>query len=307
MKRSHLLGFLLTLLIAAVLLTPALLRPAYQPEDNHLTITTTATYRIIESNGLPDHTTGPFPNPNNPFAIRRQAYRFTIPLQPTTSDQPVPILTTRFGVAINGIPFDPAGPFFKGDQKSGWEFEPLHPTIGAHLGVDENNAHTQPGGGYHYHGLPQPLYDRLTQQAGGETAKMTLLGWAADGFPVYGPFAHADPLDAGSPLRELKPSYQLRSGPRPATPGGQHDGAFIQDYQYVPDLGDLDDCNGRFGVTPDFPDGTYYYVITRDFPVIPRHFRASPDPSFNQPGGGPGPGEVPPGLRDYPNLRPPRT
>jgi hypothetical protein len=38
----------------------------------------------------------------------------------------------------------------------------------------------------------------------------------------------------------------------------------------------LDECNGRFTVTPEFPNGTYAYFLTRDWPVIPRAFRGKP-------------------------------
>ena len=62
-----------------------------------------------------------------------------------------------------------------------------------------------------------------------------------------------------------------------AGPGGGNNpntpipmGAFTQDYEYVEGLGDLDECNGRFGVTPEFPEGIYYYVVTDDFPFFTR-------------------------------------
>lgn len=44
--------------------------------------------------------------------------------------------------------------------------------------------------------------------------------------------------------------------------------------------GDLDEANGRFGVTPEFPQGTYHYVLTENFPFIPRQFKGTPDSSF---------------------------
>ena len=47
-------------------------------------------------------------------------------------------------------------------------------------------------------------------------------------------------------------------------------GAFTQDFEYVENHGDLDECNGRVGVTPEFPDGIYYYVVTDDFPYFSR-------------------------------------
>ncbi|MBL0185636.1 MAG: YHYH protein [Candidatus Obscuribacter sp.] len=61
-------------------------------------------------------------------------------------------------------------------------------------------------------------------------------------------------------------------------------------------MGDLDQCNGRTGVTPEYPQGTYYYVITETYPFIPRCYHGTPDPSFERrpPGGGPGSGR--PGM-----------
>ncbi len=59
----------------------------------------------------------------------------------------------------------------------------------------------------------------------------------------------------------------------------------------------LAECNGRSGVTPEFPDGTYYYCISAEFPFVPRTWRGQPDQSFSKgdrpPGGGPGRGPRP--------------
>ena len=62
----------------------------------------------------------------------------------------------------------------------------------------------------------------------------------------------------------------------------------MQDYEYSAGLGQLDECNGRRGVTPEFPNGSYHYVLTDSFPFIPRCFRGTPDTSFvrGPPGGG---------------------
>lgn len=60
-------------------------------------------------------------------------------------------------------------------------------------------------------------------------------------------------------------------------PDGNFDGTYIQDYEYVDGLGDLDECNGRFGATPEFPNGTYYYVITDGFPRGPNCFVGNHD------------------------------
>src|SRR5581483_1753518 len=118
-------------------------------------------------------------------------------------------------------------------------------------------------------------------------------------------------------------SYQLRPGERPAnSPSGTYDGTFTEDYIFVPGSGDLDECNGRNGVTPDFPEGTYAYFITMQFPLISRCFKGTPDQSFvkqNNSGaqqgrggrgnfGPPGPPGFggPPGMRHMPPPPPPR-
>ncbi|MEM1099764.1 MAG: YHYH protein, partial [Planctomycetota bacterium] len=104
----------------------------------------------------------------------------------------------------------------------------------------------------------------------------------------------------------LQPSYELKTDPRPDLPqgpGGKPDGSFTEDWQYTQGLGDLDQANGRFGVTPEYPDGTYHYVLTEAFPHIPRHFAGTPDNSFRKRGGGDRPNR---GERGERGQRPPR-
>ncbi|MEM9312094.1 MAG: YHYH protein, partial [Pseudomonadota bacterium] len=68
-------------------------------------------------------------------------------------------------------------------------------------------------------------------------------------------------------------------------PGGAYDGTFIRDYEFVAGLGNLDECNGRFVRTPDFPDGTYAYFLTQRWPVVPRCYKGTPSPDFARRGG----------------------
>ena len=143
------------------------------------------------------------------------------------------------------------------------------------LGLDDNNAHVQPNGAYHYHGLPTGILQRLPWRQ-----KPVLLGWAADGFPIYGPYGHRDGMDLDSPMVALRSGYRLKPGKRSGGPGGPHDGSYTADWEYVQGSGDLDSCNGREGITPEFPQGTYHYVLTDTFPFIPRCWKGSPDPSF---------------------------
>lgn len=261
--------------------------------ESRVSITTEGNYRVIRANGIPNHPTGSFPNRNNPHRITPQDYTLRIPLKPQAASKPVQLGLFPFGVALNGVVFDPsAAEWWNGDRNSGWQYEPM--LLDGRLGADQNNAHVQPTGAYHYHAMPTGLLNKLS----GGKQKMVQLGWAADGFPIYGPYGYSDPRDSRSSLKKLKSSYRIKKGERPNGPGGKYDGKFVADYEYVKGAGDLDECNGRFGVTPEFPEGIYYYVITEDFPFIPRQFKGTPDPSFlpkgrpNRPGRPPGP---PPG------------
>lgn len=306
-----------TMLLAMALAIPALAHPGGHPSihneeidldparsnppaENEVSITEEGGLRVIESNGIPDHETGRFPNRDNPNSIREQDYHFTMPLEPIVNPDPQELNHLLFGVALNGVPFDPmTAEFYRRDPRTGWNYEALGGAVD--LGLDEHHGHVQPNGAYHYHGLPTGLFERLS---GGEK-EMTLIGWAADGFPIYGIYGYHDPNDAGTAVVEVKSSYRLLEGKRESdgpTPRGEYDGSFVQDYEYAPGSGDLDECNGRFGVTPEFPNGTYHYILTIDFPFIPRLFRGDPDPSFahqqgpgtGMPGGGPPPGGPPP-------------
>ena len=258
--------------------------------------------RVITANGIPAHATGAFPNRNNPNAISVQNYQFRVSLNPQPAGRLTPLGMHPFGVGLNGVPFDPgAAEWWNNDRNAGWQYEPMSGVV--NLGIDRNNAHVQPTGAYHYHAMPTGLVRNQDHGQG-----MIMVGYAADGFPIYADKAYDDPNDAGSTLRVMKPSYRVKSGTRPSGPGGRYDGSFVQDYEYVPGLGDLDEANGRTGVTPEYPDGTYYYVITQDFPFIPRYFVGTPDASFLRggPGGqmarghrGPG-GHPPPGGHGHP-------
>ena len=249
--------------------------PASTPTGSQISIAIEGDYRVIHANGLPDHTPGRFPNPGNPNTIAPQHYDFRVPLHPQAAAKPTPFALGRFGIAINGVVFDPgANEWWNDDPRSGWQYEPM--TGPHHLGIDQNNAHVQPNGAYHYHGLPTGLLANVR----GAKQRMVLIGWAADGFPIYAPWAYSDPNNSSSPLKPMKSSYRLKSGARPNGPSGAYDGTYVQDFEYVAGLGDLDECNGRFGVTPEFPSGTYAYFVTTTFPFIPRMFRGTPDSSW---------------------------
>jgi hypothetical protein len=102
-----------------------------------------------------------------------------------------------------------------------------------------------------------------------------VIGFAADGFPIYGPF-----FDDNGTIRRAKSSYTLKAGNRIAidgeNPGGQYDGTFRDDYEYSMGTGDLDECNGMI------QNGTYGYYITDSYPWVLGCFKGTLDPSFSK-------------------------
>jgi hypothetical protein len=121
---------------------------------------------------------------------------------------------------------------------------------------------------------------------------MTLVGWASDGFPIYARYGHATASDATSALKVLTGSYRTKATPdtnRPAV-SLYPMGTFGQDWEYVAGSGDLDECNGRTGVTPEFPDGIYHYLITDTYPFIQRCIKGTGSGTGGGGGGMPPPG-----------------
>lgn len=250
------------------------------------------TNRVITANSIPNHKVGLFGNVAgslNPNAIRAQNKTYTITNQPLKATQFFPLTnaTTNslwsFGVLLNGVELDPiaAEPWpHQGLMATNVNWEWNLEATNVKIGLDCNNAHVQPTGKYHYHGSPT-LY---LQNANIPSNTMTLVGYAADGFPVYYKYAYTNATDANSAVIAMTSSYRLKSGKRPGdgvtAPCGSYDGVYSNDYEFVNGLGTLDQANGREGVTPEYPSGTYYYVITDDFPNIPRYFRGTPAPEF---------------------------
>ena len=240
-----------------------------------------ATARVLAANGVPNHPVGTFPGPGNPNTIAAVATSATYVMAPALAASPPGVVTSGYG--INGVKMEPAtagtcsGTTATTCNLAGgggaWNIEALGQTA-FNFGTDANNAHVQPNGSYHYHGMPEGLITRL----GGSTTTMTLVGWAPDGFPIYARNGYAVAGNAASGLKVLSSSYRLKAAAdagRPSTTSYPM-GTFTQDYEYVSGLGDLDECNGRTGVTPEFPEGIYHYVITATFPFIGRCVKGTP-------------------------------
>lgn len=245
--------FLTGMILAAV-------PPWVRAESNSVHIRQGGGYRYIQSNGIPDHAPGQFPNAGNPNTLAAKNYTFRVPLNPVFSGRAAAYGHHLFGVALNGVPFDPATvEYWNNDRNSGWNYEALSGQI--NLGLDHNHAHVQPDGAYHYHGVPEKF---LKANTPGQ-----LVGYAADGFPIY--------YDS-----RVRSSYRLKQGTRPSGPRGRYDGTFVEDYKYAAGTGDLDECNGRVGATSEYPRGIYHYYLTSEFPFIPRCLKGPSDSSFKK-------------------------
>lgn len=259
-----------------------------------VTITIDGTERTIVTNSIPDHEVGTFMNAD----VSEQNETYTITTEPEVTGSLISLQGDsgpeyQFGILLNGIELDPiaAEPWPHNgiddpDVNWDWNLEALNVPIG----LDCNYAHVQPTGKYHHHGAPT-LNDLVLNADGSE---MVQIGWAADGFPIYYKYAYTDATDTTSAVIAMTSSYEMKTGDRPGdgitAPCSEYNGAYSADFEYIEGLGTLDETNGRTGVTPEFPDGTYYYVLTDgdEFPSIPRAFVGTPSSDFLQGGGGPG-------------------
>lgn len=121
-----------------------------------VTVTVEGSTRTIETNALPDHETGEFPNEGNPNTIAAQDLTWRFPTEAVytggAAEPRVP------GVAVNGVKFEP-GTAETVSCSSG-EFDRVEALQDMFdLGLDFNNAHVQPTGEYHYHGASELLID----------------------------------------------------------------------------------------------------------------------------------------------------
>lgn len=235
-------------------------------------ITTNGKTCSIASNAVPNHdfnATGRFANP---FSQQNQQY--TIPANPSANSVPTALsLRMDNAIFLNGVKLDlmAAGCFGVRDGRIGcndmdtpYRYDPMGP--GGNFGTDEHNAHTQPDGTYHYHGNPLALFEQSNPQTASP-----VIGFAADGFPIFGSYIN----DNGA-IRPATTSYQLKTGTRSGGLGGQYDGTFIDDWEFVAGLGDLDQCNGMM------QNGVYGYVVTATYPHVLGCFTGTPDASFKK-------------------------
>jgi hypothetical protein len=106
-------------------------------------------------------------------------------------------------------------------------------------------------------------YSELLKNLFGEisTIHSPIIGWSYDGIPIYGPFGYSDPENFGSPIKLLQSGYSLITVENRISTIQYPLGYFVDDYEFT-NYGDLDEYNGRFCKTPEFPDGVYAYFAT---------------------------------------------
>ncbi|MDC8005999.1 YHYH protein [Aureisphaera galaxeae] len=233
--------------------------------------------RVITINSIPEHLVGSFPNAGNPNTISEQNFSYSLDLTPSLASTTTRAQGYEFGVLYSGVSMDPfTAEFFIGTNGVNMDWNITTLTNSVNLGLDCNNAHVQPTGKYHYHGTPSAYVADL----GIDGSEMVKVGYAADGFPIYYKYGYDDD---GNTIMALESGYQLLEGARPGdgltAPDGCYDGTYFQDYEYVNGTSLLDECNGRFGKTPE-SDDEYYYVITDNFPSSPLCFSGTPSNDF---------------------------
>jgi len=233
----------------------------------------TVTQVYVSATCIPGYSIGPWNNNPNTPVNKNFVYKFTRNPQKNTGTLTA-VGLGHTGVWSNGVSI------FNADDGQTYNNEGVwHRNAYFFEGssFDACLGHPAPGGEYHHHVNPTCLYNDKDS-----THHAPIIGYSFDGYPVYGAYGYADTNGTGS-IKRMTASYQLRSiTDRTTLPDGTTAskvgpainssyplGAFIQDYLYVAGSGDLDEHNGRWCKTPEYPNGTYAYFVTVDANLIP--------------------------------------
>ncbi len=259
----------------------------------------------ITASGVPAYPTGPFLD-GNPSNAQNQNNIIKLPLFPQeNTGTPDTTVGGNIGVFVNGVAlFDyrdgvawnpatnslcggPGNPPCPGGPNASMDWN--RDAIPAEMaGFDCSKGHPAMGN-YHHHQNPSAfkldleivsdicnLYDADGLYFIDETIHSPLIGFAFDGFPIYGAYGYRN-ADGTGGLERIKSGYQLRDiterthwadgtnvDDGPDVNGTYFLGYFREDYEFIPHSEEdyLDEHNGRFCVTPEYPDGTYAYFAT---------------------------------------------
>ncbi len=269
---------------------------------NVQTVLYSATWSYIRTKGIPSYVTGPFLG-GNPSNASDQNAIFKFPLSPV-QNMGAPVNTTggNIGVFINGVAlFDyrdgvswkdatqalAGGPIPGGPGDGVWNRDAV---VAERGGFDCAKGHPAMGN-YHHHQNPSAfkldlvvisticsLYDADGLYVIDSLQHSPLIGFTYDGFPIYGAYGYKNTNGTGGIVR-MKSSYNKRNintrtqyadgtivTPGPAVNATYPIGYFREDYEYIPTVNSdyLDEHNGRFCVTPEYPSGIYCYFATVD-------------------------------------------
>jgi len=86
-----------------------------------------------------------------------------------------------------------------------------------------------------------------------------IIGWAYDGNPIYGPYGYE--TSTGGSVKLMRSGYTSSLKSKRPSVNLYPEGFFVEDYDFV-DGGDLDQHNGRYTITPEYPNGIYAYFAT---------------------------------------------
>jgi hypothetical protein len=268
---------------------------------NVQTVQYSSNFVYVTTQGIPSYVTGPFLDGNPSLASNQNAI-FKFPLNPAVNTGTGTATSGgNIGVFINGVAmFDYRDGVSWKNSTNAYAGGPLGGTgdgvwnrdaIPAEkAGFDCSKGHPAMGN-YHHHQNPSAfkldlnvisticnLYDADGLYAIDSTVHSPLIGFAYDGFPVYGAYGYKN-VDGTGGIVRMKSSFSLRNitvrntyytgtsvtaGPNVSTTYPL--GTFKEDYQFTtPTASDyLDYHNGRFCVTPEYPNGTYCYFATID-------------------------------------------
>jgi hypothetical protein len=260
-----------------------------------------ANWVYVTTNGIPTYATGPFLDGNPSLATDQNAI-FKISLNPVqNTGNPTATTPGNIGVFINGVAlFDyrdgvswknstnaEAGGPLGGMGDNVWNRDAVKAEM---IGFDCAKGHPAMGN-YHHHQNPSAfdldlnvlstvcsLYNADGLYMIDSMQHSPLIGYAYDGFPIYGAYGYKNTNGTGGIVR-IKSSYHLRNitvrthyadgtdvTDGPPVSSNYPLGRYREDYEYIaPSAPDsLDEHNGRFCVTPEYPNGTYAYFCTVD-------------------------------------------
>ncbi len=267
-----------------------------------------ANYVYVHTKGVPAYPTGPFLD-GNPSQASDQNAIFQFPLNPQQNTGTLtPTTLGNIGVFINGValfdyrdgvawnsttnalcggPGNPPCPGGPGATQD-WNRDAV---VAERPGFDCSKGHPAMGN-YHHHQNPSAfkldqkvisticnLYDADGLYVIDSTQHAPLIGYAYDGFPIYGAYGYKNANGTGG-ITRIKSGYSLRNittrttsptgaavSTGPAVSATYPLGYFREDYEFIAHPGQddyLDVHNGRFCITPEYPGGTYAYFCTVD-------------------------------------------